>query len=234
MQEGPKRFHGQNAHSTLGTFGRHSPWTRLPPVQVTRATFIPLLAPAGERMEPGTVRDGFCGDLSVVYTFGPDFGRRVVTHTDLQQMSLPPRMLRRSALEHLEVLASRAEFHGQPPALMLSFDGLESSLLLANDIWQRLEGSVPGELVVGAPARDVVVITGSNSSAGLEKARRCVERVFFAGDEHLLSRTLLVRRGGAWEPFDRPAGAGRPIRPGFAPAAHRGPNQPPRQYQEHP
>jgi hypothetical protein len=67
----------------------------------------------------------------------------------------------------------------------------------------------------------------------MEKARRCVERVFFAGDEHLLSRSLLVRRGGTWEPFDRPAGA-RTAPRGHGPARHRGPDQPPRQYQEHP
>jgi hypothetical protein len=183
-------------------------------------------------MDPGTVRDEYNGDLTVVYTFGPQFGRRVVTHADLEQMDLSPRVLRRSAFDHLEVLSSRAEFHGQPPALMLSFDGLESSLLLATDFWTRLQGALPGELVVGVPARDVVIVTGSQSQAGLEKARRCVERMYFAGDENLLSRNLLVRRGNTWEPFDRaPRPAGRPT---FGPAHQPGVGQPPRQYQDHP
>ncbi len=202
-------------------------------MQVTRATFIPLLAPGNaDRIGPAAVRDEYTGDLTVVYTFGPQFGRRVVTHADLEQLEMPLHALRRSAHEHLEVLAGRAEFHGQPPALMLSFEGLESSLLLANDFWTRLQGAVPGELVVGVPARDVVVVTGSQSTAGLEKARRCVERVFFAGDENLLTRSLLVRRGNGWEPFDRPAGA-RSAPRSHAPLRHRGPDQMPRQYQEH-
>ncbi len=178
------------------------------------------------------MRDECFGELTVVYTFGPDFGRRVVTHADIDQLQLHPRMLRQSALQHLEVLSSRAEFHGQPPALMLSFEGLESSLLLANDFWSRLEGAVPGELIVGVPARDVVIVTGSRSGPGLEKAKRCVERVFFAGGENLIARGLLVRRGGSWEPFDR---AARPAgRPTFGPAHQHGVGQPPRQYQEHP
>ena len=131
------------------------------------------------------------------------------------------------------MLASRAEFHGQPPALMLSFEGLESSLLLANDFWTRMQGAVPGELVVGVPARDVVIVTGSRSMPGLEKARRCVDRVFFAGDDYLLTRGLLVRRGGTWEPFDRTGPpAGRPAH--GVRHLHGGPSQPPRQYQEHP
>jgi len=168
----------------------------------------------------------------VVYTFGPDFGRRIVTHADLTHLQLHPHALRQQALQHLEVLSSRAEFHGQPPALMLSFDGLESSLLLANDFWARLEGAVPGELVVGVPARDVVVVTGSKSAPGLEKAKRCVERVFFAGGDNLIMRGLLVRRSGTWEPFDRNARpSGRPV---FGPAHTHGVGQPPRQYQEHP
>jgi hypothetical protein len=202
-------------------------------VQVTRATFIPLLASAhSDRLDPTAVREEAFGDLAVVYTFGPDFGRRLVTHADLDQLQLPPRVLRQSAVQHLEVLSSRAEFHGQPPALMLSFEGLESSLLLATDFWSRLEGAVPGELVVGVPARDVVIVTGSQSGPGMEKAKRCVERVFFAGGEHLISRQLLVRRGGSWEPFDR---SGRPSgRPTFGPAHQHGVSQPPRQYQEHP
>jgi len=201
-------------------------------VQVTRATFIPLLSPGNaDRLDPDAVVDDFCADLSVIYTFGPQFGRRVVTHTDLGQMQLPVPHLRRSAFEHLEVLSSRAEFHGQPPALMLSFEGLESSLVLASDFWTRLEGAVPGELVVGVPARDVVIVTGSQSGAGMEKVRRCVERVFFAGGDHPLSRSLLVRRGGAWEPFDRPRQGG--ARRGLGPAHQLGLGQPPRQYQEH-
>jgi hypothetical protein len=201
-------------------------------VQVTRATFIPLLTSAhSDRVDPSAVRDECFGELTVVYTFGPDFGRRVVTHADLDQLQVHPRMLRQSALQHLEVLSSRAEFHGQPPALMLSFEGLESSLLLATDFWSRLEGAVPGELVVGVPARDVVIVTGSQSGPGLEKAKRCVERVFFAGGENLIARGLMVRRGGTWEPFDR---AARPSgRPTFGPAHQHGIGQPPREYQEH-
>jgi uncharacterized protein YtpQ (UPF0354 family) len=82
---------------------------------------------------------------------------------------------------------------------MLSFEGIESSVVLADAFWDSLEGAVPGELVVGVPARDVVIITGSRSKVGLDKTQRAVDRVFFAGGAHLLLRDLLVRRGGDWE-----------------------------------
>ena len=201
-------------------------------MQVTRATIFPLLAPA----EPSgradaTVTDEFCVDLSVVYCFGPAYGQRLVTHDDLRQLDLSHRALRRTALDELERLADRAQFHGRPPALMLSFDGLESSLLLSERFWARMSDVVPGEIVVGVPARDVVIVTGSDSSPGLEKARRAVDRVLFAGDEHPLTQHLLVRRGGAWQPFEA-APAQQPVPP--ARRQPHGPDQPPRQYQDHP
>ena len=87
------------------------------------------------------------------------------------------KMAARRALERLRI-------HGEPPALMLSFNGLESSVLLVDEFWDYLARSVPGELVVGVPARDVVLVTGSGSAPGVERIRRAVERVFYAGGEH--------------------------------------------------
>ena len=147
------------------------------------------------------VLDEFMGGLGVGYSYGPPFGQRLVTWADLQRMELPRRMLRRQAAHNLDARLDAVGVHGQPPALLLSFEGISSTLLLAEGLWASLERSVPGELVVGVPARDVVIVTGSDSPPGLAKVRRAVDRVFFAGDRHLLSRKLLVRRRGAWEPF---------------------------------
>ena len=85
---------------------------------------------------------------------------------------------------------------------MVSFRGIESSLLLAEAFWADLSPTLPGSPVVAVPARDVLLITGSQSPAGLAKASRCVERVFFAGSHHLLTKDLLTRRGNRWQVFD--------------------------------
>ena len=142
--------------------------------------------------------DDLVGELVVMYAFGPPYGERLITRTDLNELDMGWRALRRQAAQNLSGMGDQVRVHGQPPSLMLSFDGLESSLLLVDELWERLARQVPGELVIGVPARDVVIVTGSESEAGLEKARRAVDRVFYAGDEHLLSPDLLVRRRGAW------------------------------------
>ncbi|WP_433215422.1 hypothetical protein ACQP00_05830 [Dactylosporangium sp. CS-047395] len=165
---------------------------------------LPVLAPLrdGRRDDVhAPVLDEFMGGLGVGYSYGPPFGQRLVTWADLQRMELPRRMLCRQAAYNLDARLDSVGIHGQPPALMLNFEGIASSLLLAEGVWASLERSVPGELVVGVPARDVVIVTGSQSPPGLAKVRRAVDRVFFAGDRHLLSRKLLVRRRGIWEQF---------------------------------
>jgi len=171
-------------------------------VRVTSTTVLPVLVPVhDDRQLDEQPLDEFLGNLAVGYTVGPPFGERVLSWADLDRMGVSHRVIRRAATDTLDAMLDRARLHGQPPALMLSFDGLESSVLLADAFWDSLEGSIPGELVVGVPARDVVIVTGSESRPGLEKARRAVDRVFFAGGEYLLTRHLLVRRRGEWGVF---------------------------------
>jgi hypothetical protein len=189
-------------------------------VQVTSTRFLPLLVSTADRaVDEGHVLDEFTEDIAVAYSFGPPFGERLVSWSDLDRLAINRRALRRMAIDHLYDNLRRAQIHGRPPALMLSFEGLESSVLLADEFWDELAPRVPGELVVGVPARDVVIITGSESPPGLSKARRAVERVFMAGDQHPLSRELLVWRDGEWQPLlgGRPPGP-RPPELGWRPA----------------
>jgi uncharacterized protein YtpQ (UPF0354 family) len=169
-------------------------------VQVTHTTFLPLIQVEGESDD--VVVDDFGAGLVVAYAFGPPYGERLVTWADLDELTLTRSRLRREAAENLIRRLDRLRVHGRPPSFILSFDGLESSLLIADGtVWGRLAAAVEGELVVGVPARDVVVVTGTGSPIGLDKVQRTIDRVFFAGDEHLLSRELLVRRHDGWEPL---------------------------------
>lgn len=168
-------------------------------MRLTSTMFLPLLVPVDDtRYGADHLLEEFTEDLDVGYSFGPPYGQRLVTRDDLDRLGLDRRELRRRTVDNLYRLLSRLRIDGQPPAPMLSFGGLESSVLLAADVWDDLHRSVPGELVVGVPARDVVIFTGTGSPPGMAKVRRAVDRIFFAGDQHLLSRNLLVWRHGAW------------------------------------
>lgn len=181
-------------------------------MQVTPNTFLPVLARTDDpELSADHLTDPFLGSLAVGYTPGPPYGRRLLTRDEL---GLSRRELRRAAAANLYAVLEQVRFHGQPPAVMLSLDGLESSALLAHGFWDELAESVPGELVVGAPARDVVIFTGADSGSGLRKVRRAVDRVFLAGGPHLLSPDLLVRRHHRWEVFGAaPAAPAAPVSP---------------------
>ncbi|NJC81352.1 DUF1444 family protein [Planosporangium mesophilum] len=175
-------------------------------MHVTSTTFLPLLAPAAEDPsgDPAApVLDEFTGDLAIAYSFGPPYGQRLVNWLDLDSLGLSRRALRNQAAENLDARIDTVRVHGRPPTLMLAFDGIESSLLLVDRLWGRLAADVAGDLVVGVPARDVVIVTGSESQPGLDAAKRTVERVFFAGDQYLLTRELLVRRDSGWETYEK-------------------------------
>jgi uncharacterized protein YtpQ (UPF0354 family) len=132
---------------------------------------------------------------------GRPHGERLLTWPDLARLRMSRRELRRRAAAVLDTALDRVRIHGQPPALMMSFEGIESSLILADELWDSLAGFVPGAIVIGAPARDVVIVTGSRSPSGLAKVRRAVDRMFLAGGPHLLRPGLMIRRNRGWEPF---------------------------------
>lgn len=147
------------------------------------------------------ILEEYSEDLVVAYTIGPPFGQRLVREGDLEALDLSLRALRRSAAANLAGLLDRVEIHGLPPVFTLSFEGAEASLLLSDDVWDSMASQVDGEMVIGAPARDVLFLTGSQSQAGLEKIHRACSRIAFANDENLLSPHLLVRRDRGWHPF---------------------------------
>lgn len=163
---------------------------------------FPLLVRARDFRSPErteAVLDGFVEGLAVAYLGEHRGGGRLISWRDLERVGWSRRDLREYALDRLDQRYQAMQVHGGPPALMLSFGGLESSLLLLDAVWDELCEVVPGEVVVGVPARDVVIVTGTRSAPGLTKVRRAVDRMFLARQRFPLSPDLLVRRGRCWE-----------------------------------
>jgi hypothetical protein len=82
----------------------------------------------------------------------------------------------------------------------------DASLVLDDELTAKLAQDVDGDLVVAVPARDVFRASGTGHEDGLAELRRTVDRVWCKGapgpgegEERLLTRDLLVRRGDAWE-----------------------------------
>jgi hypothetical protein len=95
---------------------------------------------------------------------------------DLTNLRMDERTLRQRALDNLDAMLNTVSFHGELPALMVSFHGIESSLLLADAFWTRSHTTCRRSGGGGAGARRPAHHR-RDSPPGLAKAGRCVDRV---------------------------------------------------------
>jgi uncharacterized protein YtpQ (UPF0354 family) len=145
------------------------------------------------------------GELVVMYAFDLPDCFQFVAQRDCERLGLSGTDLLPLAIANLRRRLPPVQRLGCPPTFgFLAGGNLEASLLLLDEVWDELAPLVPGELVAAVPARDVVVVTGSDSSEGLAIVRSSVERVWVGGD-HLLTKQLLVWRDRRWQLLEGPA-----------------------------
>jgi hypothetical protein len=157
------------------------------------------------------IREPFVADLYLTYAFDPpeqeaDAGWQgeQVTRRYCARTGLLPEELRQRSAENLRTRRPDLGFTWYPDAkaVAVSLGGdLESGLLLDDTLMEKLAQDVEGEIVVAAPARNVLVATGTGHPDGLAKLRWIVDQVWSGIEERalLLTRELLVRRQDRWE-----------------------------------
>lgn len=153
---------------------------------------------AAQGIEP--LSSPFSGELAVVYAEDGAGGMRYLTsRDDVGERAA----LHKLALANLQRVLPKIEVRaGRDGLLVVSAGGdYESSLLLFDDLWAGGQFKVAGDIVVAAPARDVLLVTGSRDRKGLKAMRTAAEE--FARGEHALSAGLLVYRKGKFSKFGR-------------------------------
>ena len=78
----------------------------------------------------------------------------------------------------------------------------EASLILEESIWTQENFIINGEIVIGVPARDLVLITGSEDEEGIKRLKETIIEVNQTGN-HLVSDKLFIWRNGKFELFDK-------------------------------
>jgi hypothetical protein len=150
------------------------------------------------------VLEPLLSDLYVAYAFDLPDSYRLVTPSDCADLGMKPEDLRLQAMVNLRMRRPSLEVMWYPDAkaaaLALGGD-LEAGLILDHGIVARLAQEFTGDLVAAIPARDILVVTGTAHPDGLAKLRWVVETVWENGD-HLLTRSLLVRRQDEWQVFE--------------------------------
>lgn len=151
--------------------------------------------------EPGEER---LGDLRVGYAEATAAGAVPLSEQEMLRAGLPPKDRRARAVRNLKRMLLSVDLQGGDGVFLVTADGAhEAALVLDDGLWtdEGLAGKVKGEVVVAIPARDVLLVTGSEDPAGLARVRAAARRVVTEGS-HTLTEQLLVRRGGRFVPFD--------------------------------
>jgi Uncharacterized protein conserved in bacteria len=164
--------------------------------------FLNQLEKYGTQKTNRVVEEPLVADLHVAYGRDSQRGMAYLTEGERARLGLDFPELRKLAIVNLHRILDAPRRVGDGPVYMIVADGTyESSLLLADKLWESQAPLVKGELVAAVPARDVLMFTGSGSPDGLKELRESASRVY-KDASHAISRTLLVRRNGRWERFE--------------------------------
>lgn len=110
--------------------------------------------------------------------------------------------LRARAVANLKRILPKIEMRPQPDgwAIVSAGGNYEASLLLLDEIWSSRQIKVDGDIVVAIPARDALLVTGSNNRSGLKALRAMADRL--ASEPYRLTKRLFVYREGRFAAFE--------------------------------
>lgn len=180
--------------------------TRIIPIVKDRAWIEETrqaLASHGDGTASEQISEGLNEELVILYAEDTENNIRYLSHSDLADAGMEPWNLRELACENLERLLPEIKRHGENGVYMLTAGGtFEASLLLLDFVWKDPGLKVNGELVFAIPARDVLMITGSEDPEGLASLRKVVAQIFSENGSYRLTQKLFLYRSGTIEVFE--------------------------------
>lgn len=141
--------------------------------------------------------------LYILYAFDTPTSIRFMTEDDLTDVGVEKNQLKTLAKENLKRTIPQIGLQGDPASIsMLVADGTyEASFILFDDMWNKEQFPVKGNIVVYIPTRDLVLITGSEDEEHLALVH---DILYNQGNEwsHIVSEVGFVRRENAWHVFN--------------------------------
>jgi uncharacterized protein YtpQ (UPF0354 family) len=147
------------------------------------------------------IHEDLNSDLIILYAEDSPKNMRYFGPKDLEKANIQRSELRKLACENLQRLLPEIERHGRNGLFMIVAGGdYEASLLLLDSIWDDIKKEVRGDVVVAIPSRDLLIVTGSEDSQGIEKVKKMVENSFAQG-AYRLTKKLFVFHESKLEEF---------------------------------
>jgi uncharacterized protein YtpQ (UPF0354 family) len=135
-------------------------------------------AKSGVDREISFVVENLNEDLRVLYVLDTESSMQILTKEGVKKTGVAESALRSIAVKNLgkyfsvkHVQIERLEKAGKGTIYLVSLDqNYEASILLLDDYWNKKTFDVAGDIVAFVPARNVVIVTGSEDKEGLRIA----------------------------------------------------------------
>jgi uncharacterized protein YtpQ (UPF0354 family) len=158
------------------------------------------LSSSGRNMAE-SVYDDYNEDLVIVYAEDAPKSIRYLTPGQLADLGIERKDLRNLACENLKRLLPKVRQDQGDGFYQLSAGGdYDASLLLLDSVWGSIKKDVSGQIVIALPARNGLLVTGSENEKGLANVKQIVQKVY-ARDPYRITPKLFIRRAGKFEEF---------------------------------
>lgn len=158
----------------------------------------------GSRPEemPTYLSDPYNSELAIFYAEDSPRNIRYLTEDAVAELEVDRDQLKERAIANLERLTGEFEVMGGDGIYLISAGGdYEASLLLVSDLWDREQMPVEGDFIAAIPARDLLIVTGSENPEGIRRVREMASEGA-AQFSYRLSPVLFVRKNGVFEVFE--------------------------------
>jgi len=147
-------------------------------------------------------------ELYSFFVFDSDNGMRMITKKDLSENKIDRKKIHSIAVKNMSsyfdrkgLSIRRLDKTGSAKVYSVSLDeNYEASILLINKYWNKHTFDVSGNIVAFVPARNVVIVTGSNDREGLRIATSLANSGFKELGNHYSPNGYLFE-AGTWKPF---------------------------------
>jgi uncharacterized protein YtpQ (UPF0354 family) len=200
-EPGKKRFFIQRVVATF-LASQASPQTvnrsRIVPVVKTAEWLgqVESMPPPGAGGTAGLFWEVLVADLLLLYAEDSPAGIRYLSRTDLETAGIAVGDLRSLASKNLIDQLQGIKRQWLDGFYMITAGGdYESSLLLVDSLWNRDHLPVKGDFVIAVPARDLLLVGGSEDEEGISRLRAVARERFETGHHRLTGKLFLYKNG---------------------------------------
>lgn len=167
--------------------------------------FYPVLPKVGEAdvtlsHDDSPVEREFAADIIIWYGIDKGSTYEIISYKTQSEMGVSSEDLHSIAVQNLTKTEKEIKIHKGTGYSLITCDGsLEASLLLHEGIWSYISDEIGGSVVASIPARDVLLVTGTEPEMVSVLKKKTCELLEYA--ERPLSLALFTLTNIGWQEY---------------------------------